>query len=193
MKLRLIATALFAVGVFAQPGPPQGAPNAAPTPPTPAALKTALGLSDSQVTSLTQLQTQKRNQIQPIAQQIDDKQEAIHTALAKDNPDVNAIAALLVQVAALQKQIKSIDSGYTTQAAAILTADQKTKLNDLAKAQALEDAVHQAEGLNLLTPSDPPAGAGPGRNGAGGPGGPGPMSRFRGRGPAGMMNSFRPI
>lgn len=191
MTLRLIFALTIASCLFGQPGP---GPAADQQPATPTALITALTLNDTQVASLTQLQTQKRAQIQPIAQQLADKQKAIHDALAKDAPDVNAIAAALVQAAALQKQIKAIESSYTAQALAILTAAQKTKLAELEKALALQDAVRQAIGFDLLTPPEPPAGAGPGagRSPAGMPG-PGMMG-FRGpMGMRGPMNGFRPM
>lgn len=181
MKFHWMAVAALTAAAFAQQGP--GGPPANQGPPSPDALKTALGLTDTQVTSLVQLQTQKRAQIQPIRQQIGDKQRAIRDALAKDNPDATAIAALLVQVTTLERQAKAIASGYATQALAILTAEQKTKLKDLEKALSLEIAARQAVGLDLLTPPAPPAGqgpagmGGPGPNGIGRPGtGQGPMA-----------------
>jgi Spy/CpxP family protein refolding chaperone len=203
MKTRLMLVAAFAAVTFAQPGPLPGRGPGGPgpnveQPRTSDALKTALSLTDAQVTSLTTLQQQKHSQLQTIRQQIAEKQQAIHTALQNDNPDANAIAALLVQSAALQKQAKSIGSGYQSQALAILTDAQKTKLKDLENAQSLQRAVREAEGMDLLTR---PEGEGPGFGP--GPGGMGPGGmRGSGMGPMGLgfrsptrppaANSFRP-
>lgn len=166
MKLTWIAVLTIAGAVaFAQPAAPQ-------TPPSPDELKTALGLSDAQVTALQQLEGQKRTQIQPVGQQLADKQKALHDALEKATPDANAIAAILIQIQSLQNQIKTINTSFQTQATATLTADQKTKLQALQTAQALREAVQQAEGLNLLARPEEPAAGGPGPRRVAGPQGP---------------------
>ncbi len=166
MKLRLLAIlTLAAASVFAQ-GPGGPPPNG--TPPSPDALKMALGLTDAQVTALDQLQQTKRAQIQPILQQMATQQAALQDALQKTPPDAAAVAAILVQMQALQKQIQTVEASFLTQAVATLSADQKTKLTTLQNAQKLMEAVHQAEMFNLLT--------GP----AGGPGGPGGPGGLRG-------------
>jgi chromosome segregation ATPase len=120
----------------------------------------------------------KHTQEQTIQDQIDTQQTALQTALQKSQPDANAIAAILIQIQSLQKQIQMIETSFLTQAVATLTADQKTKLTALQNAQSLVPAVHRAEGLNLIAP---PA------NAQGGPlGGPPP----RGAGPMGFGNSL---
>jgi Spy/CpxP family protein refolding chaperone len=164
MRLQWIAAlTLAAATAFAQGpgGPPPDATTQ--TPPSPDALKAALGLTDSQVTALDQLQQSKRTQLQPILQQLDTQRTALHDAMQKTPPDATAIAAILVQIQTLQKQVQTVESSFQTQAVATLTADQKTKLVTLQNAQKLADAVHQAEMLSLLTPPE---------GGPGGPGGP---------------------
>ena len=190
MKLRWIAVlTMTAAMMFGQgPGAPGG--NAAPTPPTPSELKTALGLTDAQVTALIQLQDQKRTQLEPVTQQVATQRKALDDALAKTNPDVNAIAAILIQLQSLKKQVSTVEASIQTQAVATLNADQKTKLKNLEAAQSLAPAVHQAEGLNLLSPPANAAGPG-GPGGPAGPGGPGGQGPQGFAGPLGFGNSFR--
>ena len=175
MTFRWIAAlTLAAAAAFAQPS---GTP---PAPPSPDALQSALALTDAQVTALEQLQQSKLSQELPIQQQVATQQTALQTALQATSPDANAIAAILIQIQSLNKQIQTIDASFLTQAVATLTADQKTKLTALQNAQTLVPAVHQAEGLNLLTP---PA------NAQGGPGGPPPPGAA---GSLGLASMFRP-
>lgn len=174
MRFYGIAVSALAVAAFGQPVLP--GPGMEPTG-APEALKAALALTDAQVTSLTDLQEQKRQESQTLIEQIADKQTAIREALSQDSPDANAIAALLVQQVSLRKQMQQISTAYNTQALAILTAEQKTKLKDLENAQALRLAVQQAEGLDLLKRPDPPAGLGPAGLGPMRSGGPSPVGR----------------
>lgn len=181
MKLKWLATLTLATTLAFAQGP--GAP---PTPPSPEALKTALGLTDAQVTALDQLQQSKRTQIEPLMQQMMTQRTALRDAMQKATPDAAAIAAILVQIQALQKQIQAVDASFVTQSVATLSADQKTKLTTLQNAQKVMDAVHQAEMLNLLTRPE----GGPGEPGAlGGPGGPGLLGG-PGAAPAGVPPPF---
>ncbi len=175
MKFRLLTMAALTTAALLAQGPGAPPSGAGAAPPAPTELATALNLSDAQVTSLIQLQASKRTQMEPIAQQAATQRKALAAALAKTNPDASAIAAILVQLQTLKTQMDTVNASFVTQATAILTTDQKTKLKDLQAAQGLIPAVHQAEGLNLLArPANAPEPGGPGGPGMGPMGRPGP-------------------
>ena len=172
MKLKMTMLYVCACALFAQPAPP-----------TPTELKAAIGITDAQVQQLITIRQQERDAIQPVQQQIAEKQEALRTLLNAGTTDAAAVGQVVLATHALRKQISDVHTRFQTQALQVLTADQKTKLKALEDAMKLQPAIQQAIGLGLLTPANPPEGAGPGRFG-GGPGrmgGPGPRMI---RGPA---------
>lgn len=133
--------------------------------PTFDALKSVLGLSDAQVTQLRDLQRQRFESTRAVFEEIRTKQQALHQALESGSTDAAALGRLLLEIQALQQQVRTIGETYRTQALAILDAAQKTKLAALEEAIKLQPAIHQAAALNLLVgPPGPPPG----------PGGPGP-------------------
>ena len=167
MKLRVVFFAACAAVACAQ-GPGGG------TPPEPSltGITSYLGLSTTQVESLQSIQTQERTALQPLLQQIGQAQTAVQNLIGSGSTDTTALAAALLNVQNLRKQVTQKQGSFQAQAVAVLTADQKTKLGNLQAAQKLEPAIHEAEFLNLLAP--PENAAGPGVRPAGGPGGGGP-------------------
>lgn len=138
-------------------------------------VKAYLGLTDAQVTQLTQLLTQQRTAAQTLMDQIRTKEQALQTQLSQGSTNAAALGQLLIDIQALRKQVSGLQDTYRAQAVATLTADQKTKLAALDAAAKLQPTIHEANMLNLLAPA---AGTG------GGVGG-------RGFGPAPMMAPMR--
>jgi Spy/CpxP family protein refolding chaperone len=171
--MRTIALLFSATMLFAQT-------STQPATPPLTAVTTFLGLSDTLVTQLVQLRQQERTALRPILQQMRTQQQALRTALQAN--DSTAASAAMAAIKSLQDQVKSTNASYRSQALALLTPDQQTKLQTLQKAAQLLPAIRQAGALNLL---DAPGG------GPGGPGLRGPqgmmMNRFGGRPGAGMM------
>lgn len=163
MKKVLLALSLSAAGLLAQPA----AGGAAPTF---TELKTALSLSDAQVTSLTQIRQAEAQAVQPIATQMQTKRAALQASLTTGTTALAAGTALL-EIEGLRKQMETIQTNARNQATGVLTAAQRTALATLDTAAKLQPAVGQAQALNLLAaPANAGNGAG-GRPGMGGPGG----------------------
>lgn len=166
---RYIISMLVAGWVLcAQPGPPMGG-----LPPVDE-VKTYLTLTDAQIQSLQQLRQQEAETAKGDMDTIRAKQTALRTAV--NGNDAATAGRLLLEIEALRKRGADTHTQYRTQAIAVLTAAQKTKLTALQDALKLQPAIGQALGLNLLTPPDPPANA---------PRGMGPMP-FGGQGEAGF-------
>jgi Spy/CpxP family protein refolding chaperone len=172
-KLQLLVTAMCATALFAQ--------TSQRTPPTDQ-VKTYLSLTDAQVQSLQAIQQQERSALSSVRQQLMQKEQSLAQQMRSGSADATALGNLLVDITNLRKQLTQNQGTYHTQAMAVLTADQQTKLQALQTAASLAPTIRQAEMLNLVTP---PAGAagGPGFGHRFGPGGPGfgPAGGFRGR------------
>jgi len=158
MKKSLIWIPAFAIAALAQ------TTGAGQTPPAPdlSAIKTYLGLTDSQVTALQAIQQQRRTAISSVQQQIQQKQTSLKTLISGGSTDAAAVGRLVLDIAALRKQIDPTTTNLVAQATAVLTtADQKAKLKTLSDASQLQVQIREAEFLLLLAPPSPPQG-GPG-------------------------------
>jgi hypothetical protein len=104
--------------------------------------------------------------------------------MAKGTTDAAAVGRLMLEMAALRKQVEQTQSAVRTQVLAQLTPVQTGKLKTLEEAAKLQPAIHGAAALGLLAP---PEGRGPGMMmGPGfmhGPGSGRPAGMGRGRGP----------
>lgn len=122
------------------------------------ALKTYLSLTDAQVTSLKAALRTRAEANKPIRDQIQAKQTQLQTEMAKDNPSATVVGTLMVEMKKLRDSLKDQANGPFTDALAVLTPAQQTKLKELEAAQKLVQPVHQAEALGLLARPEPPAG-----------------------------------
>jgi Spy/CpxP family protein refolding chaperone len=150
------------------PGGPMGAANLD-------AIKSYLNLTDSQISSLQALQTQTRTANQQTMTDLRTKEQALQTLLQGSSPDPTAVGKALLDIQSTRATLKTAHTNLVSQAVALLTPDQVTKLKALSDAQALEPQIHEASMLNLLAP---PANA---------DGAFGPMGFGRGMGPMGRM------
>jgi TolA-binding protein len=140
------------------------------------AVKTYLGLSDAQVTTLQSLRTQEMSQVQTLQTQIQAKHTDLQKLLDAGSTNAAQIGQLMIDIQALQKQFEAIHTNYRNQAVATLTDAQKTKLKALDDASKLRDEIQEANFLNLLAPAPGTGAPGPFMRGPApmmGPGGPG--------------------
>jgi len=159
MKLQLIPLSLFAVALLAQgPGDPRMHRMGAPGKTTD--VQSYLGLTDAQISTLTQLRQSEMAALKPIFQQIGPLRQSLRTQGQSGSADATAVGKLVLSIQSLEQQATPIRASFQQQATAVLTADQKTKLAALESAAALMPAIHEATGLNLLTP--PKGSEGPG-------------------------------
>jgi Spy/CpxP family protein refolding chaperone len=115
-------------------------------------LKAVLGLSDAQIQSLGQLEQQKAQAVQPIAQHIQQDQQQLDTLLQSSSPDPVAVGKLIIEISTLGRQVQQILNNSQTQAANLLTPDQKAKLQTLSQVLVLQLAAQQAANLGLVSP-----------------------------------------
>ena len=115
-------------------------------------LKTVLGLSDSQIRSLVQLQQQKPQVLQPLVHQMQQDQEKMQQLLVASSPDPAAIGRLFIEIDGLSRQIQQVLNNFRQQALNILRPDQRNQVESLGDVLRLQPAAQQAVGLGLLTP-----------------------------------------
>jgi Spy/CpxP family protein refolding chaperone len=143
---KLLLPLIAAVTVFAQnPGLPD--------------LKAVLELSDAQIQSLGQLEQQKGQAVQPIAQRMQQTQQQLEKLLQASSPDPAAAGRLIIEIATLGRQVQQTMAGFQQQALNLLQPPQKTKLQSLSQVLVLQLAAQQAASLGLLSPPSfaPPA------------------------------------
>lgn len=137
--LTVVAGATLTISTSAQP----------PVPPPD--LKAVLNLSDSQVQSLTTLQQQKMQALEPLVQQLAQDQQKLGQ-LIDSNPDPASIVSLVLEIAKLSKQTQQVAGGFQQQALNVLQDDQKSKVSTLADVLRLQQAAHQAAAIGLVNP-----------------------------------------
>jgi periplasmic protein CpxP/Spy len=123
------------------------------------AAKSALGLTDAQISQLKELRTAQFEAMRPTMEQARAKQQELRQLMQSSNPDSAAVGKLMVETKALREQVKQARNDREAKALAILTPDQKTKLQTLQEAQKLMPAVREATALGLLDVPEPGAGA----------------------------------
>jgi len=120
-------------------------------------LKAFLNLTDAQVQSLIQIQTNRTAAQQAIYKQINDKQTQVNQLLNQGTSDALTIGQLEIDINNLRKQLQLPNSSYRTSALAVLTPDQAAKLADLVRALQLQQPAWQAITLNLIDAPAPSA------------------------------------
>jgi Spy/CpxP family protein refolding chaperone len=129
MKRTLVATAvtlMFAVSLFAQT---PGAAGQRPNPLT--RLKNALGLTDAQVTAITNLAQAERPRAQTIMADIKQKRQTLNTLLNAASPNPSDVGNAAIALHTAQNGLKTERDNFLTQVKAQLTTDQVDKLDTL--------------------------------------------------------------
>jgi hypothetical protein len=190
MKLLRIAVPFAVLGIALAQGPnrpPGPAPNQPqqprpqqqmqqqmqPQPPQPAdfsALKAFLNLSDAQLRQMQQAREkaakeagEKENTIRP---QVEEKRMALADLMEKDTADATAVGKTMLDIRALERQIRSAHEAVRTAEINIMNAEQKAKFKAIQDAANLPAATREAQRLGLVP--GPPQGQGPDQ-GMGGP------------------------
>jgi Spy/CpxP family protein refolding chaperone len=156
----ILAAALSAPALFAQPGPgprgPRGMANLD-------AIQQYLELTDQQVSDLKAArQDFFTNEIQPIMEQIHEKRTALRTEMQSASPNASIVGQLQVEIAQFATQLKEKHAAQVEQLRSSLTDAQKAKLDELQKAAELLPAIQEARGLSLLQGPEGRFGPGPG-------------------------------
>lgn len=143
--IRLVLPALVSAAMLAaQPfGPRAGAGGAE-------ALKSALNLTDDQITKLRDLRKAELEALKPLLEQWRTNRQTLREKV-QAGADAAEIGKLVLAGEALRKQIQESRESYHKQALAILTPAQQTSLSKLEEAAKLLPAIGQARALNLLS------------------------------------------
>ena len=120
-------------------------------------LKAFLNLTDAQVQSLVQIQSNRTVAQQAIYKQINDKQTQLNLLLNQSTSDALTVGQLEIDINNLRKQLQLPNSSYRASALAVLTPDQTAKLADLVRALQLQQPAWQAITLDLIDPPVPSA------------------------------------
>ncbi len=144
---------------FAGPGGPHG-PRGATAQLD--ALKTYLGLTDTQVAALKQARADAFEQAKPNRQENAQKARDLQAEMSKANPDPTTVGRLMTELKQARGQGSAAQAQIRDKSLAVLTDAQKAKLKALEDAAALQGAIHEARMSGLITAPAAPAGNGPG-------------------------------
>lgn len=151
MKWKAAAVFMMAAGLFAQAPAGKAARGAGERGARGMeALKASIGLTDAQAQQLRELRKQQVEAVRPGLQQIREKRQALAEAMRGDNPDPVQVGRLMVEEKKLRQTIREGQTGYREKAQAVLTPEQKTKLQELQQAGRRAGAVRQARAAGLL-------------------------------------------
>jgi Spy/CpxP family protein refolding chaperone len=148
MRSRILPLVLFASVLAAQPGPGRGGRWFVDGGGTDA-LKSALNLTDDQITKLRELRKTEFDAVKAVLDKLRDNREALKAQVDKGT-DANAIGNLVLAGKALREQLRQSNESYHKQAVALLNPTQQEALKKLQDATKLIPAVGQARALNLL-------------------------------------------
>jgi Spy/CpxP family protein refolding chaperone len=156
----MLSVILIAGTIFAQQGPRRGAAGERAL--TLQGLKDYLKLSDDQIASLKTVETQMREALKPLVQNMRTKTRALREESWKSTPNADVVAQLKEEIAGLRDQLQTQRSSFQNQLQAILNADQLASLANLEQALRLFPVARAAAAIDLI---DSPEGAGIGRLG----------------------------
>ena len=118
-----------------------------------------LGLTPDQVTLWDALLERRKAAVEPLREDLQAAEKDLQELLQRDNPDPAAVGTLVLRTKALREQIAAANKAYVDGFEAMLTADQKTKLAFLRRAQRAAPLFPAFRLFGLLPP--PAAGPGP--------------------------------
>ncbi len=129
LLVAFLAISLLAAGAaIAQM--PQNAPRPA------ARLANYLQLTPDQVAAWKQISTDTAAAVKPLAENAQSLQKQLQTALQSTSPDPAAVGKLAIAVHAARDQVKALRDAAKSKREAVLTADQKVKLDAFEAAMA---------------------------------------------------------
>jgi Spy/CpxP family protein refolding chaperone len=188
MKSTVLLVCLASASLLAQgPGPRARLGPAAGEAPALTELTQFLNLSDAQLTQLKQLRADHAALLQPNATKARELGQQLAEAMRSDNPDSARVGQLLVDIKKLREAGRDSHEALAEKSRAVLTPEQRAKLQTLEEARKLGPAARQATALGLLALPEPGSGQGmlgrPGGRGAMPMRGPGGRGQMMGRGP----------
>jgi Spy/CpxP family protein refolding chaperone len=128
-------------------------------------LKTYLDLTDAQVEQIRRVRDEARRQadekVRVLEPQIREKRAALADLFAKNTTDATAVGRLMLDIRALEKQVREAHEAVRTSELKVLTPEQRTRLRAVEEAAALPQATREAIGLGLVEGPAPGQGGQP--------------------------------
>ena len=129
-----------------------GFADEAPQPPAPVIVVQFLAFSDTQTAQFTQILQTLQATAGGLQQQIAPKQQTLDTLLNSAQPDAATVGRLLLEIHLLQQQFGQAVQTYHENFLALLTSDQKQKIQAVAQAAQLLLAVKAFAEVRLIEP-----------------------------------------
>ncbi len=123
-----------------------------PAPPAPVLVAQFLGFSESQATQLRGMLEELQGAIAGVEQQMRDRQQRLEQLLSAEPPDAGAIGAAMIEVRSLQRRAQSALESYHQRFLALLSPEQKEKVQAVIQASRLLPAVRAFAEIRLIDP-----------------------------------------
>ena len=124
----------------------------AQAPPAPAVVVQFLGFSETQAAQFLQHLQNLQGAIGAIEQQLAAQRRQLETLLNSEAPDPAALGAALLQIRATERQAGAAFDAYHQAFLALLTQEQKDKVQAVANAAQLQPAVRAFAEVRLIEP-----------------------------------------
>lgn len=121
----------------------------------PAVVVSFLGFSEAQTTQFESLFGQFQATLNGLQLQMAAQQRELDILLNQPNPNPAAVGSLFLQIHALQQQVAQAKQSFQSQFAALLTDEQKQKVQGVTLASQLQPVVGAFVALNLVPPPTP--------------------------------------
>jgi Spy/CpxP family protein refolding chaperone len=169
--LMLMTLFLAAIHATAQAGPPQmpppamvpappqarfqqPAPGAVPNAPMPEnpvqVLTRFLQLTEQQVADLRALLEVRKDVVEPLMKQIPEKEKELRDLLNAAGPEPAAVGRVTIAIHDLRRQVEEARKDFAAGFEALLTADQKTRVNAARQAARLQPVVGALRDLGII-------------------------------------------
>jgi len=124
----ICAVLVLAAVALAQPGHRGGGPHGKMRGDMMEAHFAALNLTEEQKAAAKQLHEELRTKAEPLMEQAHEQWEAVHELLDSDNPNPTEVGTRAIAAHQTRAQLKALHDEFKTRFTALLTAEQRTKL-----------------------------------------------------------------
>jgi hypothetical protein len=121
-------------------------------PPPPAVVAMFLGFTPGQTEQFGILLAQFQANLRPVQEQIAAHQQQLNILVSQPNPDPAFVGSLVLQIHALQQQAAQVVESFHTACVALLTQEQKQKIEEVMLASQLQPVVGAFVTLYLVPP-----------------------------------------
>jgi hypothetical protein len=121
-------------------------------PPLPAVVAMFLGFTSGQAEQFGILLSRFQSNLRPVQEQIAAHQQQLNILLSQPNPSPALVGSLVLQIHALEQQVAHVVESFHTAFVALLTQEQKQKIEEVTLASQLQPVVGAFVTLYLVPP-----------------------------------------